>query len=209
MTRNNQADEAAVRHRVNYATAKMGMWIFLFTELLFFGGMFLLYSVFRSKYAADFHTSAEELNLFFGTANTAILLTSSTTMALSIALLRKGDRRLSMLFQLITIVLGLAFLGNKYIEWGAHISAGIYPHSPALVQMSRGKIIFFSLYYVMTGIHGLHVLVGICAILGMLFFTAKGIVHKGDFVKLENTGLYWHFVDIIWIYLFPLFYLIT
>ena len=75
--------------------------------------------------------------------------------------------------------------------------------------MSRGKVIFFSLYYVMTGIHGLHVLVGICVILGMLFFTAKGVIHQGDFVKLENTGLYWHFVDIIWIYLFPLFYLIT
>ena len=112
MTRNNQADETAVAHRVNYATAKMGMWIFLFTELLFFGGMFLLYSVFRSKYAADFHTSAEELNVYFGTANTAILLTSSTTMALSIALLRKGDRRLSMLFQLVTIGLGLVFLGQ-------------------------------------------------------------------------------------------------
>ena len=209
MTRNNQANDATVRHRVSYATAKMGMWLFLFTELLFFGGMFLLYSVFRSKYAADFHTSAGELNIYFGTANTAILLTSSTTMALAIALLRKGDRRFSILFQLITIVLGLVFLGNKYIEWSAHISAGIYPHSPSLVQMSRGKIIFFSLYYVMTGIHGLHVLVGICVILGILFFTAKGVIHQGDFVKLENTGLYWHFVDIIWIYLFPLFYLIT
>lgn len=90
MTSNNQANDATVRHSSSYATAKMGMWIFLFTELLFFGGMFLLYSVFRSKYAADFHTSAEELNVYFGTANTAILLTSSTTMALSIALLRRG-----------------------------------------------------------------------------------------------------------------------
>jgi cytochrome c oxidase subunit 3 len=204
-----KVNEATVRHRVNYATAKLGMWIFLFTELLFFGGMFLLYSVFRSKYAADFHTSAEELNVFFGTANTAILLTSSTTMALSIALLRKGNQRLSLLCQLITITLGVIFLANKYIEWGAHIRGGIYPHSPALDEMSRGKIIFFSLYYVMTGIHGLHVLVGICIILGMLFLTAKGVIHQGDFVKLENTGLYWHFVDIIWIYLFPLFYLIT
>jgi len=209
MTRSNKVNEAAAAHPNSYATAKMGMWIFLFTELLFFGGMFLLYSVFRSKYAADFHTAAEELNVYFGTANTIILLTSSTTMALSIALVRQGNKRFSMVLQLITIVLGLLFLGNKYIEWGAHIRAGIYPHSPALEQMGRGKVIFFSLYYVMTGIHGLHVLVGICVILGMLFFTARGVVHKGDFVKLENTGLYWHFVDIIWIYLFPLFYLIT
>jgi len=204
-----KANETTIGHRVDYAGAKMGMWIFLFTELLFFGGMFLLYSVFRSKYAADFHNSAVELNIFFGTANTTILLTSSTTMALSIALLRRGKNRLSMLCQLITIVLGLVFMLNKYLEWGTHIRAGIYPHSPSLDQMGRGKIIFFSLYYVMTGIHGLHVLVGIFVILGMLFFTAKGIIHQRDFVKLENTGLYWHFVDIIWIYLFPLFYLIT
>ena len=204
-----QASETVPGHRVDYAGSKMGMWIFLFTELLFFGGMFLLYSVFRSKYAPDFHASAGELNVFFGTANTAILLTSSTTMALSIALLRKGEHRFSMFCQLITIALGLVFLFNKYIEWGVHISSGIYPHSPALEQMARGKVIFFSLYYVMTGIHGIHVLIGVCAILGMLFFTAKGIIHQTDFVKLENTGLYWHFVDIIWIYLFPLFYLIT
>jgi cytochrome c oxidase subunit 3 len=209
MISHNNATETTLANHNGYATAKMGMWIFLFTEMLFFGGMFLLYSVFRSKYAADFHTSAEELNVFFGTANTAILLTSSTTMALSIALVRKGKYRLSMLCQLITIVLGMVFLVDKYIEWAAHFRAGIYPHSPALQQMARGKIIFFSLYYVMTGIHGLHVLVGVCVIIGMLFFTVKGIVHQGDFVKLENTGLYWHFVDIIWIYLFPLFYLIT
>jgi cytochrome c oxidase subunit III len=204
-----KTNETAAGHRVNYAGAKMGMWIFLFTELLFFGGMFLLYSVFRSKYAVDFHASAAELDVFFGTANTVILLTSSTTIALSIALLRKGGRWSSLLLQLITVVLGLVFLVNKYIEWGAHISAGIYPHSPALDQMARGKVIFFSLYYVMTGIHGLHVLAGVGVILGMLFLTARGIIHQGDFVKLENTGLYWHFVDIIWIYLFPLFYLIT
>jgi cytochrome c oxidase subunit 3 len=201
-------ESAATQHN-KYATAKMGMWIFLFTELLFFGGMFLLYSVFRSKYAADFHTSASELNIFFGTANTAILLTSSATMALSIGLLRNGKKGLSILCQFITIAMGLVFLVNKYIEWGAHINAGIYPHSPGLEHMGRGKVIFFSLYYVMTGIHGIHVLVGICVILGILVFTAKDIVHQGDFVKLENTGLYWHFVDIIWIYLFPLFYLIT
>ena len=202
-------NETASRHRVGYDGAKMGMWIFLFTELLFFGGMFLLYSVFRSKYAPDFHASAAELDVYLGTANTAILLTSSTSMALSIALLRKGKQRLSILCQFITISLGMVFLFNKYIEWATHIGNGIYPHSPALTGMSRGKVIFFSLYYVMTGIHGIHVLIGVCVILGMLLFTAKGRIHQGDFVKLENTGLYWHFVDIIWIYLFPLFYLIT
>lgn len=197
------------KHRIDYVGAKMGMWIFLFTEVLFFGGLFLLYSVFRSKYTADFHASAEELDLFLGTTNTVILLTSSMTMALSIALVRRGKKSLSMLCQVITITLGIVFLINKYIEWGAHIRNGIYPDSPLLDQMSRGKIIFFSLYYVMTGLHGLHVLIGVFVITGTLIFTAKEIIRRGDFVKLENTGLYWHFVDIIWIYLFPLFYLIT
>jgi cytochrome c oxidase subunit 3 len=122
---------------------------------------------------------------------------------------RKGKKGLSMLCQTVTVALGIVFLINKYIEWGAHISSGIYPHSALLEQMSRGKVIFFSLYYVMTGLHGLHVLIGICVITGTLVFTAREIINREDFVKLENTGLYWHFVDIIWIYLFPLFYLIT
>jgi len=199
----------SAKHRVDYIGAKMGMWIFLFTEVLFFGVLFLLYSVFRFKYSRDFHTSATELDVFLGTANTAILLTSSLTMALSIGLLRKGKKGHSLFCQILTVTLGLIFLFNKYIEWTAHISSGIYPHSPLLDQMSRGKIIFFSLYYVMTGLHGLHVLIGVCVISFMLFFTARDLVNREDFVKLENTGLYWHFVDIVWIYLFPLFYLIT
>ncbi|MGD1074462.1 MAG: cytochrome c oxidase subunit 3 family protein [Thermodesulfovibrionales bacterium] len=202
-------EEIAVRHRIDYTGAKMGMWIFLFTEVLFFGGLFLLYSVFRSKYTLAFHNSAKELDLFLGTANTVILLTSSMAMALSIAFVRKGEKTSSILCQGITIFLGLVFLVNKYIEWSAHIHHGIYPDSPMLIQMSRGKIIFFSLYYVMTGLHGLHVFIGVCVISGTLLFTAKGRIHRDDFVKLENTGLYWHFVDIVWIYLFPLFYLIT
>jgi cytochrome c oxidase subunit 3 len=204
------SEEAAVAegHR-DYVGSKMGMWIFLFTELLLFGGMFLLYSVYRSKYPADFHTSARDLNLFLGTANTVILLTSSLTMALSIAAMKKAARNRSLLMQFITILLGLVFLVNKYIEWSAHIHHGIYPDSALILAMSRGEIIFFSLYFVMTGIHGLHVLVGVGAIAAMLLFTARKRINPREFVKLENTGLYWHFVDIIWIYLFPLFYLIT
>ena len=200
---------ATARHRVDYVGAKMGMWIFLYTEVLLFGMLFLLYSIFRFKYSPEFHASAGELDVFLGTANTAILLTSSLTMALAIAPLRKGSKRLSMLCQIVTIALGMFFLVNKYLEWGVHIRHGIYPDSPQLAQMGRGKIIFFSLYYVMTGLHGLHVLVGVCVISGMLVFTARDVINRGDFVKLENTGLYWHFVDIVWIYLFPLFYLIT
>lgn len=201
--------EIATSHRIDYTGAKMGMWIFLFTEVLFFGGLFLLYSVFRAKYTLEFHSSAAELDIVLGTANTMILLTSSMSMALSISLVRNGKKDLSMLCQGITIAMGIVFLINKYIEWGTHIQHGIYPGSPALLDMSRGKIIFFSLYYVMTGLHGLHVLIGVLVISGTLIFTAKRWIIQSDFVKLENTGLYWHFVDVVWIYLFPLFYLIT
>lgn len=201
--------EIAGAHRIDYTGAKMGMWIFLFTEVLFFGGLFLLYSVFREKYTGEFHNAAAELDLFLGTANTAVLLTSSMSMALSISFLRSGKKGLSMFCQAVTIALGLVFLFDKYIEWGAHIRSGIYPDSAALLEISRGKIIFFSLYYVMTGLHGLHVLIGVFVIAGTLLFTARQWITQTDFVKLENTGLYWHFVDIVWIYLFPLFYLIT
>ncbi len=209
MNDTNSRDLAAVRHRVDYTGAKMGMWIFLFTEVLFFGGLFLLYSTFRSKYQSDFHNAAGELDVFLGTANTIILLTSSLSMALSISMVRSGKKNASIMLQALTVALGLVFLVNKYVEWGAHISSGLYPDSTQLLQMSRGKIIFFSLYYVMTGLHGLHVLIGVFVISGTLFFTARQWITKTDFVKLENTGLYWHFVDIVWIYLFPLFYLIT
>ena len=196
-------------HARDIEGAKMGMWVFLFTEMLLFGGLFLLYSVYRSKYTADFHGSAAELDIVLGTVNTVILLTSSLTMVLSISALQKGHQGLSSLFQGLTILLGIIFLVNKYLEWSAHIHHGIYPDSPVLLAMERGQIIFFSLYYVMTGIHGLHVLIGAGVIAGTLVFTTQGDLGPDNFVMLENTGLYWHFVDIIWIYLFPLFYLIA
>jgi cytochrome c oxidase subunit 3 len=189
--------------------ARYGMWFFLFTEILFFGGMFILYSVFRAKYAQDFHAAAAEENLLLGSINTAVLLTSSLSIALSISALKNGDYRLSRLLQTATILMGLAFLVIKYFEWTAKISKGIYPDSPVLLKMSGGQILFFGLYYVMTGLHGLHVLIGVCVISFMVYFTRTGDITRENFSKLENTGLYWHFVDIVWIYLFPLFYLIT
>ncbi len=203
------SEEVAVSHRVDYDGAKMGMWIFLFTEILFFGALFLLYSVYRAKYAGEFHQAAAELDTVLGTVNTIILLTSSLSMALSIALIRNGRKHLSVIGQGVTILLGLVFLINKYVEWMAHIGHGVYPNSPALLATGGGKTIFFGLYYVMTGLHGLHVLIGVAVIAGMSILTAREKIQRDDYVKLENTGLYWHFVDIIWIYLFPLFYLIT
>jgi cytochrome c oxidase subunit III len=188
---------------------KIGMWFFLFTEIIFFGGMFLLYSIFRYKYAQEFHRGAAAENLILGTINTVILLTSSLTIALSIAAMKKGKKIASSFLQLATILMGIAFLAIKYFEWSVKIGLGIYPNSPVLFALGKGETLFFGLYYVMTGLHGLHVLVGLFVISFMLYFTWKETINRENHARLENTGLYWHFVDIVWIYLYPLFYLIT
>jgi cytochrome c oxidase subunit 3 len=190
-------------------SSKFGMWLFLFTEILFFGGLFIVYSVYRSNFAADFHSAAEEENLFLGSVNTLILLTSSLSIAMSLSAAKEGNNRLSALLQMATVLFGAVFLVIKYFEWMEKISAGIYPGSETLVQMSKGTNLFFGLYYVMTGVHGLHVLIGMLVICFMSYYTLTGGISPGNFSRLENTGLYWHFVDIVWIYLFPLFYLVT
>ncbi len=201
---NNSA--AHVKH-VDYAGAKMGMWIFLFTELLFFGGLFLLYAVYRSQYLEDFHTAASGLDRLLGAVNTIILITSSLTMALSIAAMKNNDRSQTVRFQAFTIVLAAAFLVIKYFEWSAKIHHGIYPGSAEI--QAQGQIIFYSLYFVTTGLHGIHVIAGIIVLGFMMRWSMQGKINNKDFIKLENAGLYWHFVDIVWIYLFPFLYLIT
>jgi len=199
---------AAHVHRDDVGS-RMGMWLFLFTELLLFGGMFLLYSVYRFEYADQFHIAAKELNTVLGAFNTAILLTSSLTIALSIIAIQRNQKTLSIVLQIITIVLALFFLVNKYFEWTAKFHHGIYPGSEELLSRNSGEILFFGLYYVMTGLHGLHVIVGMFLIAVMTRLTRKDIITHESYVRLENAGLYWHLVDIIWIFLFPLFYLIT
>ena len=195
-------------HR-DYAGSKLGMWLFLFTEILLFGGLFLVYSVYRSMHPRDFHNAAAGLSTVLGAANTIILLTSSLTMALAISALQRGNTRVSVLLQAATIVLGLVFLVNKYFEWSGHIHEGLYPNAPELLSRSHGEILFYGLYYVMTGLHGVHVVAGLVLIGIMLTLTRRQRITGADHGKLENAGLYWHLVDLIWIYLFPLFYLIT
>ncbi|HET6349643.1 MAG TPA: cytochrome c oxidase subunit 3 family protein [Candidatus Krumholzibacteria bacterium] len=251
-------------HHKDYRGSKFAIWLFLITEVILFGGMFLLYSVYRSKYPADFHAAAGELNTLVGTINTLILLTSSLTMALGIAATHHGNRKLALWMIALTVICAGAFMVNKYFEWGMKIHHGIYPGSPKLAAFPKGEILFFGLYFTMTGVHGIHVLVGMVLLTTMFFRTmgqpnsklsfvaghglqdAEGgslavvdsegkVLWKGDpidstiqridvktkywpvkerfrvedFNQLENSGLYWHIVDIIWIFLFPLFYLIT
>lgn len=200
---------AAHEKHVDYTGAKIGMWLFLFTEMLLFGGMFLLYAVYRSKHPQEFHHAALELNTLIGTINTLVLLTSSMTVALSITAIQKGNKKLSSYMLIITILLGFVFLVNKYFEWTAKFAHGIYPNSPVLLKHSSGEVLFFGLYYMMTGLHGLHVLAGIVLLSIVWYYVNKESVNRSDFVLLENSGLYWHLVDIVWIFLFPLFYLIT
>lgn len=188
--------------------AKIGMWLFLFTELLLFGGMFLAYAVYRYQYRDFFTLASKELDVLIGLINTIVLLTSSLTMALSITALRKGNKKLSLLFIGFTILFALLFLMNKYFEWSAKYHHGIFPGAEQLLNLSRGEIIYFGLYFVMTGLHALHVIIGMIILIFMFVFVTKEKVNKDYYIMLENSGLYWHLVDIIWIFLFPLFYLI-
>ena len=195
-------------HR-DYTGTKIGMWLFLLSEILLFGGLFILYSTYRYKNPIEFHLAAWDLNRVLGTLNTLILLTSSLTMVLSISSIQKGNRKESASFLTATIFLGLLFLIIKYAEWTVKIGHGIYPNSFRLLGRSKGEILFYGLYYSMTGLHGLHVVVGVFVLSVMLFLMMKGKINEHRFVPLENSGLYWHLVDIVWIFLFPLFYLIT
>lgn len=199
----------ALEEPIDYPGKKIGMWFFLFTEILFFGGLFLLYTIYRYRFPADFHRGAQGEDLVLGSANTAILLTSSLFMVLAIAAVRRGRPRLSMLCQGVTATLGFVFLCIKAQEWGEKIVRGIFPNGPAMKLMKDGEVLFFGLYYTMTGLHALHVLIGSVLIMFMIAYTRRGVVNGTRFVRLENTGLFWHFVDIVWIFLYPLFYLIT
>lgn len=189
--------------------ARLGMWLFILSEILLFGGLFILYSAYRYKNPVDFHQASKELDVILGTFNTIILLTSSFSMAASISAIQTGQRKLSMVLLMATIALGLFFLVNKGFEWGTKIEHGIYPDAPTLLARTKGEILFFGLYYVMTGLHGLHVLVGVCVLFVMLALLLKEKIQPTHFTPLENSGLYWHLVDIIWIFLYPLFYLIS
>jgi cytochrome c oxidase subunit 3 len=195
-------------HRDDEAS-KTGMWLFLFTEMLLFAGLFVVYSVYRFRNPTAFHLAAHELSIVVGTINTIILLVSSATIAMSITAIQKKSKKLAILLLAITILLGLVFLVNKYFEWGHHIKDQIYPGSAVLALRGQGDVLFYGLYYFMTGLHALHIIIGLIFIAVIARLIIRDKIDSGNFVLLENSGLYWHLVDLIWIFLFPLFYLIT
>lgn len=189
--------------------ARLGMWIFIFTEILLFGGLFLVYAVMRATYSDEFHQAAHHLNAFIGTVNTVVLLVSSATVAMSITAVQKGDNKKAVALLFVTLLCAGAFLVNKYFEWGHKIHIGLYPGSDLMVTLNHGSVMFFSLYYFMTGLHVLHLIIGAIVLTVVMVKVNGGSIDKGNYVLLENGGLYWHLVDLIWIFLFPLLYLIT
>lgn len=195
-------------HRDDDAS-KMGMWLFLFTELCLFAALFIVYSVYRYLNHEAFHQAAKQLDVTIGTINTVILLISSMTIAMSISAIQLKSKKRALLLLSATVFLGLVFLVNKYFEWGEKISHGIYPSSETLLSYGQGDVMFFGLYFFMTGLHAFHILVGLGFIGFIMYYIAKDTINHDDYVLLENGGLYWHLVDLIWIFLFPLFYLIT
>ncbi len=190
-------------------TGKLGMWLFLFTELFLFGGLFIVYAVMRSKYAADFHHAALELNAFVGATNTVVLLVSSMTVAMSLSAIQqnRGGKAIGLI--LITLLLAGVFMVNKYFEWGHKIGLQLYPGSDVMKTLPHGEIMFFGLYFMMTGLHALHVIIGGILLTIIILKINSGKINSNHYLLQENGALYWHLVDLIWIFLFPLLYLIT
>lgn len=187
---------------------RIGMWLFLYTEIILFGGLFVLYAVYFYDYSSDFAKGGKELNRIIGSLNTIILLVSSCTVAASITAIRQEAKKFCLLLLATSFLCGVVFLINKYFEWGHKFAHDIYPNSPTLTSGPHGQNIFFGLYYVITGLHGLHVLIGM-TLLGLSFVRVyQNKITAQRFSLLENSGLYWHLVDLIWIFVFPLFYLI-
>ena len=188
---------------------RLGMWLFLFTEILLFLGLLVVYSVYRIRNAQAFHLAAGELSVFTGTVKTIILLISSTTMAISLAAIRLKNKKLAIQLIGITILLGIVFLVTRGFEMGGHIKGHIYPGSLVLALRGQGDVLFYGLYFFITGLHALHIVIGLIFLGIVMSRLRKDKINPGNYTVLENGGLYWHLAVLIWIFLFPLFYLIT
>lgn len=203
--------------------SNLGMWLFLVTEVMFFGGMFLAYLVYRLAYFNEFAAASRSIKILPGAINTAVLLCSSLTVVLAVRAAQMGKRKLLIVLLILTLVFGLAFLGIKGMEWHEkyterHIPGNFMGRAfsaddlvrdyPRLHVDPHHAQIYFSLYFAMTGIHALHMIIGLGIFLWLLVKAWKGDFGPQYYTPVEIAGLYWHFVDVVWIYLFPLLYLI-
>ncbi len=178
--------------------SKLGIFAFLATEILLFGGLFTAYIVFRAKYPEMFYRDHFNLDRVYGATNTVVLICSSFTVALAIASIKRGKQGLLKLYLALTIVLAGTFLVIKYFEYMEDFAKGLYPDTD----------LFYALYYMMTGLHAIHVTGGLLVLATMLVLAARGKFSESYHTPVEIAGLYWHFVDIVWIYLLPLLYLV-
>lgn len=191
-------------------SAKLGMWIFLVTEILLFGGLFVFYAIYRAWNPDMFINAHVHLNVYLGTLNTIVLISSSVTVALAIRAIQFNMRKQTIILLITTIVLAAVFLLVKYFEYSHKIHLGQLPGKFYTYTGIEGTNphVFFSVYFMLTGLHGIHVIAGMAAILWVLVRTYKGHFSGEYYTPVENAGLYWHLVDLIWIFLFPLLYLI-
>lgn len=193
-----------------FEASKMGMWVFLVTEILFFGGLFAAYIVYRAWYPDLYLLASTELDTFWGAVNTAVLIGSSLTVAMAIRSAQLNQIKGLIINLYITIGLACVFMVIKFFEYSHKFEKGILPGSYYSYEgIAHEKAnIFFSIYYMMTGLHGIHVLIGIGLMIWLVIKAKKKVFHSGYYTPVEITGLYWHLVDVIWIFLFPLLYLI-
>lgn len=193
-----------------FESSKLGMWIFLVTETLMFGGLFVAYIVYRSWHPDLFNLAAGELHVELGATNTVVLIASSLTIALGIRAIQLDKIKAGIYYMVATIALAATFMVVKYFEYMEKFEKGIFPGGSYTYEGINHEMAanFFSIYYMMTGLHGIHVMIGMLLIGWMVFKARKGDLHSGYYTPIENTGLFWHLVDIIWIFLFPLLYLI-
>jgi cytochrome c oxidase subunit III len=188
----------------------LGMWLFLAQEVLFFGGLFAAYTVYRSLYYGGFAEASHHLNYVLGGANTAVLIFSSLTMALAVRAAALGKKQQVVIFLILTILLGAVFLGVKVVEYKEKFDHHLVPgHGFVWEGPNRNAAeIFYSLYFAMTGLHALHMIIGIPILAVIAWWAHRGKYTPAYHTHVEMVGLYWHFVDIVWIFLFPLLYLV-
>ncbi|TFH02273.1 MAG: cytochrome c oxidase subunit 3 family protein [Calditrichales bacterium] len=191
-------------------SAKLGMWVFLLTEILLFGGLFVAYGIFRAANPDMFYNAHKFLDVSMGTLNTIVLITSSLTMALAIRSMQVNQKKQTIAFLVATLVFASVFLVVKFFEYSHKIELGQLPGNMYTFTGVAGNNphIFFSIYFAMTGLHGIHVILGMLVISWVLIKTVRGNFSDQYYTPIEMTGLYWHLVDLIWIFLFPLLYLI-
>jgi cytochrome c oxidase subunit 3 len=192
----------------------LGMWIFLVTEIMFFGGLFLAYTIYRREFAGVFALASNTLDVVIGAVNTGVLLCSSYTMVLAVRAAQMGSRKPLTVFLILTILLGGVFLGVKAYEWNQkfeehHVPGPTFHLENATAAEQGPAQLFFSLYFTMTGLHALHMVIGEGLMFFLLWHAYKGKYTPSYYTPVDIGGLYWHFVDIVWIFLFPLLYLIA